>query len=221
MSIIETIKGRGKAPGQADILTNIANAEAELAELERQHGPASLAAVEQVPNAAIELEALNRKIAIARERVKTLQAAHRAAIQRNEAALAADRAAIQKSQIAAVRKHLEARDAALVAFAAKMAEATAHYHEMIDRSLKAQNACPIGMAWPDGSLCEPHMIRGLASGEFYRISATPGNADARSLPGSRAPNPDFDHNPSAIAPLVDTIKHASAYVIAKLMGKAE
>lgn len=222
MSLIENIKNRPGPkpiqPLQADaVLAKLKYAEAELTALESQHGAAALEAV--VGGSDTALAALNRDIAKARETVATLRAAHTAAVERDEATVRAQRAALQKTQINAVRKHLEARDAAAVALEATIKEAVKQYHEMLDRGVKAQSACPLGMPWPMGSLCEPDPIAKMVTYELYRVSASPGDEDRRAFPGSISPNADFTWNPEAIPAIASEIKQASAHVLASLTGK--
>jgi hypothetical protein len=224
MTILDTIRGKpGAKPAQMqapDVQRKLRAAEAELAELETQHGTAALDAIVGEAGASDRLEALNRNLARSRESVATLRAAHTAAVERDEETVRAQRTALHKAQLAAVRKHLDARDAAAEALSAAIAEATKQYHVLLERSAKAQAACPIGTTWPINSLCEHDPLRKALTHELFRLSATAGNHDGRAFPGAQLPGMEFQWQPAAIPALVDQVKHASRYVIAKLTGKS-
>ncbi len=222
MTILEAIRGKPgtKAAQAPEILRRLHAAEAELAELETQHGNAALDAIVGEAGASDRLNTLNRDLAKARDSVATLRAAHDAAVERDEATIAAQRAAIRKTQMAAVRKHLEARDAAAVALSAAIEEATKQYHALLDRSAKAQAACPVGMTWPVSTACGTDQIRGLVMNELYRASATAGNRDGRAFPGAEFPSRLFEHQPKAIPSLVDAIKQGGEFAITTLVSKA-
>jgi hypothetical protein len=224
MTILESIRGKpgtkahtAQAP---DVLRKLRVAEAELAELETQHGNAALDAVIGDAGAQGRLDTLTRNLASGRDKVATLKAAHHAAIERDEAAVRSQREAIRKTQFTAMKQHLAARDAAAVAFSAAIAEAAKQYHTLLDRSAKARAACPIGETWPYDTLCEIDPLRLAVEHEIFRVSATPGDMDGRSLPGARLPDVKVQWQPEATVPLADKIKKASAYTIAKLTGKA-
>jgi hypothetical protein len=222
MSIIENLKGR-TAPklSSKTVAADIEAANNELAELKGRHGAAALAVIEGVAGADKAMADLNARITVARERIATLQAAQRLVLQREEAEIAAQRASLHKTQIAALKKHLDARDAAVVAFVSAMEEATKHYHDLLDRSAKAKLIKPILSAWPEwDDICEPMVIRKLAAGEFFRLSAAPGDLGGRALPGASFLSADYEHNPGAIPPMADAIKQSSAGIMAKITGKA-
>jgi len=225
MTLIDNLRGSPGAkpthPMQApEVAAKLATAEGELSELEGQHGGVALDALAGVSGATERLAGINRQLATARERVATMKAAHKAALDRDEAAIRAQRAALQKTQIAAVRKHLEARDTAAVALSAAIVEATKQYHLLLDRSAKAQAACPIGTSWPGGTLCEPDPIRKLVEHELFRASASPGGHDSRDFPGAQLPGSEYEWQPAAVPPLADKIKAASQYVMTELTAKA-
>jgi len=221
MSIIETVRGRAspKALLPAEVQKELASAQAQLADLEGQHGAAALDAMAHEPGAEGRLEDLNRKVVGARERVHTLTGALRVAREREEASILAQRAALQAAQRKAAIQHLRARDDAAVALGGLLEEAAKQYRTLLDRSEKAQAACPILTQWPDGSLCNFADIQRLVVGEMYRVSATSGTDDWK-LPGAREPHLNYQWNPQAIPKLGDQMKTASAFVIGKLTGKA-
>lgn len=224
MSVIENLRRPAAKPAAVatlkavDIAAQLATAENDLRALESQHGSAALDAVARSPGGADRLTALNGKLSEARERVSMLRAAHKAALERDEAALAAQRAALQKTQIAAMRKHLEMRDRAAAALSEAISEAAKQYHLLLDHSAKAQAACPIGMNWPQGD--DWNGTRRYVVNEFFRVSASPGNQDGRSLPGSEEPDARFTWQPDAIPPMAEKIKAASRFVLEKITGNS-
>ena len=224
MTILEAIRGKpGTKPAQMqapDVQRKLRAAEAELSELEAQHDAAALDAVIGEAGAEDRLATLNRDLTRARDHVAMLRGAHKAAIERDQAIIRAQRFALRRTQMAAMRAHLVARDAAAAALRAAIEEATKQYRALLDRSAKAIAACPIGMSWPLGTDCEADPIRRLVTHELFRLSATPGNRDGRSLPGAELPSPQVEWQPQAITPLADKIKQGSDYAISILTGRA-
>jgi hypothetical protein len=222
MSLVDSIRGRvaPKAPLPTDLKKELSIAEAQLAELESQHGAAALDAFAQEPGAQGRLDDLTRRLASGRERVQSLKAAHRTALEREATATLAQRAALQAAQRKAAIKHLQARDEAAGACGVALEEAAKQYRIVLERSEKAQAACPILMQWPDGSLCGLSDVRRLIAGEMYRVSAT-SSRDDRALPGAHFPSLETEWNVTAIVPMADQMKAASAWIISKLTGNAE
>jgi hypothetical protein len=224
MTILEAIRGKPGAKTLAaqapEVLRKLRAAEAELAELETQHGAAALDAIADEAGASDRLATLNRNLTNARDNVATLKAAHTAAVERDEMTLNVQRTAIRKTQMAAVRKHLEARDVAAAALTEAIAEATKQYHALLDRSAKAQAACPIGTKWPFDTVCEIDPIRRLVTDEIFRASATAGNRDGRAFPGAQLSNAKYEWQPRAIPSLVETVRQSSEYAMRQLIGKA-
>jgi len=226
MTILETIRGKpGPKPAvllaaQAPaIAEKLKAAEAELRDLEAQHGTAALDALVGEAGAQSRFDELERNLAKVRNNVGVLRAAHKAAVERDEATIVAQRTSLRKTQLNAMRKHLEARNAAAEKFSAAIAEAAAQYHAMIDRSAKAIAACPIGSTWPQGTLCEIDPLRRVVQHEIFRLSATPGNRDGRTLPGAELPHVNVEWQPEAIKPLAERLKEASEFTVATLTGK--
>jgi hypothetical protein len=96
------------------------------------------------------------------------------------------------------------------------------YHLLLDHSVKAQAAWPVGMTLPiGGTATETKLLRKLVAVELFRISASPGDTDLRSFVGSELPSSAFLHQPAAIKPLVEQVKAGTAFALSKLTGKAE
>lgn len=220
MSLLETVRGRAKAAQPGDLMKELVAAKAQLVELEGQRGVTALDAFNNEPGAASRLEALNRQLAAGRERAQTLEAAHAASIEREQAATLAQRAALQAAQRKAAIGHLRARDAAGAALSEHLEKAAEQYRILIERSEKAQAACPVMTQWPDSSLCGSSVLTSLVQNEMYRVSAKTGR-DPLTLPGSQHPHVNLEWNPKGIKALGDQLKAASEFVIAKLTGKAQ
>lgn len=220
MSVIDNIRGRTPAtiPQATDIARKLKEAESELATFEAEHGTAALDALSGDPKLADHLSTLHAKLIEARQRVETFRAAHKAAVERDQAARRAQLAALQRTQLTAVRTHLQARDAAAIALTGALEEAAKQFHVLLDRSAKARAACPMGMQWPP---TEYDNLRMLVAAEMYRLSASPGDNDGRALPGAAFPHVQFEHNPTAIPAMAEKIKKASVFVLAKLTGKVD
>jgi hypothetical protein len=231
MSLIDNLKGGGTKPPQFNspqapaIAEKLRAAEAELAELERQHSDAALDSVLGTTGGADRLATLNRQLAAARDKAATFRSAHAAAVARDEAAARAYRASLQKTQINAVRQHLAARDKAAERLSAAIADAATAYHELLDRSGKAQAAWPVGMGDcpAEAALTSRDVLRSLVGYELHRVSAAAGDlgGEGRALLGSRLPSMNFQHQPEAIPPLVDRVRRASAHTIRELTGDKE
>lgn len=217
MALLETLRAKApQSPTLADVAARLHEAERELADVEARHGLAALEAF-QSPDT---LAGIQRDLMAARDRVELLRAAHKAAINREEQETRRQRAALQKAQVAAVRKHLEARNKAASALVQRIEDVAALYRTLLEASAKAQAACPVGIAWPGGSLCADGELRGLVQAEFYRASAQPGDKDRRALPGSQSPHVNLSHDPKAIPAMDQAVVDASAFVLATLTGKA-
>jgi hypothetical protein len=219
MSVIDRLKPgpRPITPLQApEIEERIAAAEREFADVERTHGEAALDAVAGDEAAIARLNDVVAQMARTRDKITMLHAAHRAAIQRDEATVKAQRVALRKTQLASVKKHLDARDEAATALCKALEDAAKQFHLLLDRSEKAKEACPIDLEWPYDSFCEPMPIREAVVHELFRISASPGDQDSRALPGAQPTNFDYEWQPKAIAPMAPTIHKASAQTLAAL-----
>lgn len=231
MSLIDNLKGGGAKPPQFQapqapaIAKKLEAAQVELAELERQRGDVALADVLGEAGASARLTTLNRQLADARANVETLTAAHATAVQRDDAAIRAQRATLQKTQINAVRQHLAARDKAAEKLSAAIADAAAAFHDLLDRSAKAQAAWPVGMGEcpAEAALTTNDVLRNFVGHELHRVSAAPGDlpGEGRALLGSRLPSMNYQHQPEAIPPLAERVRQASAHTIRELTGDKE
>ncbi len=217
MSLIEQLRGQSAAkPSEVEL----AEAETELARLEAEHADAAVEALGDSPAAKQRLAGVQAQLATERPRVAPLRAAYRAAVESDEATIVIRRAALQRTQLAAVRKHIQARAAAAVALSEAITKVAEHYHVLLERSAKAQAACPVGMSWPNGALCDAESVRELVSFELFRLSASPGNRDDHALPGATLPGLEYEYQPSAIPPMSEQFAQASANIIAALTRRA-
>ncbi len=232
MSLIENFRGGSGAkpaaglPQAPAIAKRLDFAQAELSDLERQHGDAALAEVLGEAGASARLAELLKQLASARANVDTLTAAHIAALARDDAALRAHRAMLQKTQLNALRQHLAARDKSAERFSVAVTEAAAAYHELIERSTKALHTAQAAGFDFSGAEVEHDPLVRLVRCEMHRVSALPGDLPhdmggqgGSALPGSALPEMGFQHRPSEIAPLAKRMKQATAQTIATITGK--
>jgi hypothetical protein len=234
MSLIDNIRGGSGAkpaaglPQAPAIAKKLEFAQAELSDLERQHGDAALADVLGEPGAADRLRSLNRQLESSQANVATLRSAHTAALAHDDAALRAHRAMLQKTQVNALRQHLAARDKSAERFSIAITEAAAAYHELIERSTKALHTAQAAGFDFSGAEVEHDPLVRLVRCEMHRVSALPGDLPhdmggqgGHALPGSALPEMGFQHRPEEIPALAERVKQASALTIATLMGNKE
>lgn len=222
MSLIERFRGSPPKPAAPDIARKLQEAETQLPVLEAQHAQDALDSVTGIDGAGARLSATVEKIERLRERILTLCAAHKAAVERDAAEDRSCRAALQKTQIAAVRSHLAARDAAAEAFSAAQAEACKQFKIMQERSAKAVAACPVGFEWPGGSMCTFGDLSRAVAQEMYRLGGDPMPPHKKSFPGAKLDFPlkaNLKGEPHKVPPLADSLKEASARVIRVLTGR--
>lgn len=210
-----------KAPG---IAHRIKEAEALLAQLERDYAEASLAWA--AGDAGEErLNAVQAKLDKTHGDLAALTAAYGLAQEKDAAAERAARAALQQTQIRAVRSHLAARDAAAEALTAALADAVKHYKAMLERSAKARAASPIGGSWPAGSMCAAGELKRLVEVELYRASALlmEGHdavvAPKLAFPGASPHDLSMHGQPEKLQSLPDALKQATTHVIGVLTGQ--
>ena len=224
MTVLDTIRAKTgpKPPTSTELKRQLETAQAQLANLEAQHGALALDALANVPGADDKLKDLEAQLSAQRSRIATLKAAHGTAGEREAAALAAHRAGLQKSQRRAAANHLSAREKAAIALSAALEEAAKQYRALIQSSEKAQAACPILTSWPNGSLCGFDAVRRLVTGEMWRVSAQPGDSDKKTLPGASFPSLETQWAPGNVTPLVDQVKKANEQITTRLneLGKS-
>jgi hypothetical protein len=228
MSIMDTIKG-GKLsapaakPAQMTAPTVAQKLRTAEMQLEAQEAKCAQLAYEvaigEVSETALTSE--NSLLPGLRQQVEQLRAALAIAERHDEKTVAAQRVSIRKTQLAAVRKHLEARNAAAVALSEAIAEAAKQYRELVARTEKAIAATPIGSEWPSRREYSSFILRRLVSNEVFRLSATAGDKDNLSLPGSEAPDIQHKWAPDKVTPLADKIADQSKFALAHLTGSTE
>jgi hypothetical protein len=79
-------------------------------------------------------------------------------------------------------------------------------------------ANPVGStSWPTGSKCQLGELKRLVALEIHRLGGDPRIGGQLGFPGGHC-TPDLVHNLDAIPPMVETLKAASAHVLATLSG---
>ena len=216
MTITDTFRAVANSAMPAITVTAIeaklAKARQDVAGFQAEHGEAALAAVAGTAGAQNRLDGLRHALAQAQGEVSTLDAALIAAKERDAAALRKNRAALQKTQFAALRKHLEARDAAAEALVAAIAETARQWKILVERSAKAQAANPIGGIFPDGALTTEGALLEALELEIARAFAV--ERVEASYPGLRP------IDAAELAPaLMGKIKNASAHVVKAIASR--
>lgn len=195
-------------------------AEHTLAALEAEHGPLALSAFLKEHGADEALAAWHDRHQAQRATVDSLRAAHAAALEVDALAQRRAVASIRKSQMHAVSQHLAARDKAALALAVALENATDAYRDLVKRSGQARAANPAGGEWPSGTMCEPNALRDLVAAEIYRAMGAPKADGQCPFPGGRVANPMLYQDPKAIPPLLDTLKAATAGTLDIIYGRA-
>jgi hypothetical protein len=225
MSLIESLRPKAAVhkPQVPDILRKLETARAELASIATRHAEAALDALTGGADAIAALDSVNRELGMARERIENLSAAHKAAIDRDQAAARAQRASLQRTQINALRKHLEMRDQAAIALADIVGKFSVEYRKLVDHSAKAVGACPLGYEWPDGvALCIPDEIKVVVGAELWRVADVRNPHEYRNgehplaPPGAAADQADFIGYPTRTPPLAERIARATSAILARL-----
>lgn len=207
------------APIAPAIRANLADAQAKLDGLLREHGDIALEAALGTPGAAGKLADIDTEIATLRAKVATLSAALSAAEARDAATIRAQRAAIQRTQINAVKAHLGRRNNAAARFASAIEEAARQWKLLLEHSHKAQAANPIGGAWPTGSLCDLPALRHAVEREMWRVGGDAAIGGKAALPGGNAHEFQNRHDPAGLPKLADVLKTAADATVAELEGR--
>jgi hypothetical protein len=164
--------------------------------------------------AAERLTKLQADIAAEKATIGKLKLAHTAGLGRDQVAERAQRAALRKAQVAALRKHLEARDSAADALTVAIAEAVKQFKVLVERSRKGGDASPIGSEWPEGAITGIGQIQALVAQELYRIDGgDPMIGNRRSFPGAAVLHLDYQGKPHAIVPLADHLRANSKFIL--------
>lgn len=205
----------------AAVAGKVKEAEAALVDLERELGPAALAATLGEAGGAKKLAALEQQVASARGAIITLKIALESALEADARELGQMQAAAYTTQLRSVSLHLGRRDTAAEKLAAALEIAAKEYRTMIDQSFEARKCCPARVRWPDGSLCEVGKLERLVGLELFRISGAkvPGDQSGLrdALPGAVAP-PAPNNQPHKIPPFVETLAAASKRTMDTLTG---
>ena len=225
MSLVENLKTRAAAKGAPSPAGNPKRSPAcrnlPWPILRHSTAPPRLMPLSKMPGADATLRDLEQKLTAQRQRVQTWTAAHKgghgtrrggdpgpACIASEDPARCLPEALAGKGRCCGWIEQSDCRSCRALPRA------------RLDRSAKAQAACPVLTSWPDGGLCGLADLRRLVTGEMYRASAS-NSRDDRALPGAHHPSAETEWNPKGIAPLADQVKAASAFLASRLKGGAE
>jgi hypothetical protein len=204
-----------------DIQRKLHEAQDRLRPLEASQGEVALDAELGVPGAQDRLTQLLERIAVEKASLAKLRLAHSAGLARDAEAERTHRAGLRKAQIAALRKHLEARDAAASAMAVAITEAVKQFKLVVERSRKAGDIVPICDQLPEGAISGFGQLKSLVGQEIYRLDGGDSmTGTLRSFPGAAVLDINTQGQPNTIEPLEDHLKRNSAYIIETITGRA-
>jgi len=220
MSILERALGAKPKPVDPAILqTRLADANRHIRELESQYAAVALEWASGGPTEAAKRDRLEADITAAKRDRDALTAALALAREAEAARERENAAALRAKQVRAVVQHLRGRTRAAAELSAAIAQAASAFKAMIEASEKANAACPIGSAWPMGSLCSFGELKKLTEAELYRHGGDPSLSHARSFPGADARDFTKAGNPASLTPIVDALQAADDFVINVLKGR--
>ena len=193
-------------------------AESVLAALESEHGTLALNDALDEPGASEALADWRIRVDVQRQQVRTLEAAHVAAVEYDSRQQRAALAELHKTKLRSVEQHFYARDKAAMDLTAALTNAATALKAMYDRSDKAQRCCPEGVQWPPQSLCAPGELHRLIAGEIYRVVSEGHPAGKCRFPGGATNIRDIEQ-PWAIPALVDVLRDATKISLDILHGR--
>jgi hypothetical protein len=229
MSITDSLKrriGRPPMPTGPDLAPSVQakidDATARIRAIQQDIPAASLDAVQEVEGAADRLAGLQSQLAAVGAELATLQHAFGEAEQVDKRKWAQQRAAIHRSSWLAVKKHLEARDAAAQTMSVSIENAVQAYREMVEAADKAMRAGQVlasqNLATSGHRLAQSELYK-AASFELFRLG-TPWPVQ----PGDRTKVFPFDKSVTsqirgeAGRPLAEELRQRSADLLAELDG---
>ena len=225
MSVIENIRGKAAAaiapvtPAQIQIKLDAAASKAAV--LRDEHRRLALAAVEGQADAMARVDVIGHELAKIDYDVATLQSAKAAAEARDQLTFRKQRAELYQSQLRSLKVHLGKRDRAAEELTDALKAACLAWNNILDATLKAENtAGAIGPLPPGIALFGLEGLQQAVQHEIWRLGSDPTSQTNRlGFPAGASFDLSTRQNPKAIPPLPDTIKAASARVIATLSGK--
>jgi hypothetical protein len=229
MSIVENLKkriGRPPVPVGPDLAPSVQakidDATARIRAIQQEIPAASLDAVTEVEGAADRLARLQSHLAAVGDELATLQHAFGEAEKQDRRKWQQQRAAIHRSSWLAVKRHLDARDAAAQTMSVAIENAVQAYRDMLDHADKAMRA-GAALASTDlqtaGHRLAPSELYKAASLELFRLG-TPWPVQ----PGDRNKAFPFDKGVTsqirseAGRPLAEELRQRSADLLAELDG---
>lgn len=227
MALIDNLKRVAGQPSPAEQRTNVEakrkTAEAALAELEARRDAASLDALIDAPGAKGELARLNTASKEAREQIEVLQAAHRAAIAREQEANRAIRRDAIKHAFSRTKAHLKHRTEAAQEYATAIEAAAKAFQKIHEADEKARGHIEIANigGYPPGAFSGNDFSR-LCAGEAWRF--VPLNKQGEpithlGIPGAAFSELRFQHWPDGSPALAQQLEEDAASTLAALASK--
>jgi hypothetical protein len=211
------LKFRAPEITAAELQKRIADKDAEHAALGLGQRETALAWATD-PSLKPRLDEIVRRMRDLRDEIHALEAAHGAAVERDEQQKRAQLAALRQTAVNSVKRHFDLRNAAAAKLSAAFAEVGEHWRALLTHSEKAHAASP-GGSWPAGALCGPGELKRLVAAEMYRLAGDPSLGNARSLPGAEPVDLRHLGDLNAIPPLADVLKRAGDHTVAVLRGE--
>lgn len=219
MSAVATA-ARGKPPAPpltaVEIKRRLDEAEASIPPLEAEHATAALNAEAQVEGAGQALIAIANRLEQTRQRIATLKAAHKAAVDREAAAERARRAELRRISVNEVKKHIAKRDDAMSRAAVAAENLALAFKEAAEHADAAGRVA--GAKVPDGSLTTLGAIKRLISTELHRHTVPPQigrEGTALMLHGAEVAVSEMYR---AAPPMMEAIKADTAWILRSLKG---
>ncbi len=227
MALIDNLKRAAHGPSPSEQRTTVAAklqaAETSLADIETKRDAASLDALIDAPGAKGELARLNAASKEAREQIEVLQAAHRAAIAREQEANRNIRRDAIKHAFSRTKAHLKARTEAAQEYATAIEAAAKAYrkiHESDDKAREHIQIANIG-EYPPGAF-SGNAFASLAAAEAWRYVPLTKQGEPITylgIPGAAFAKLEYQHWPDGAPALAQQLEEDANSTLAALASK--
>jgi hypothetical protein len=213
-----------RAPRAPAVAAKLAEAEAQLLELEAAVAPLALAESEGVAGAKRDLQSIESKIEAAKRTRHQLRSAHRHALELDRKANAAAADRMRSQQMTAFKANCQAREQAMTAVLTAASAMAKAYGDYSEATLKAAISTPSGTSVPPMAI-GPNGVYGPAFGpcerlilaELYRLAPERSDGIGRFvLPFARPTSEMLRHQPEAIPPGIGEFIAADQAIIREL-----
>jgi Skp family chaperone for outer membrane proteins len=216
-----------RAPRAPAVAVKLAEAEAQLLELEAAVAPLALAELEGVAGAKRDLQALEAKIEAAKRERHKLRSAHRHAVELDRKADIADAATLRQEQLRIFKVHAQSRLKSLQTVMDAIATAAPAFSTYAIETGKMVAALPtgtnigiVGMGrnnWAGSWLGD---CANLIAAEAYRLAVPDKTGRGARLPFAQAPDLSTG-DVAKIVPAIDLMSEAQDHVMREIEGQME